>query len=104
MMYQEKENRRNAVLASILVHGVLLLLLFFAIAWRAPNPPLPQYGIEINFGTSDVGSGVVQPETTPTTTDTEMKQAEQVQDEVEQSKQEVKQETDTSPTKSDPVE
>jgi outer membrane biosynthesis protein TonB len=35
----------------------------FAVAWRAPDPPLPQVGIELNFGLDQQGSGDVQPET-----------------------------------------
>lgn len=48
--------------ASLGVHTVLFLILFFVIAWRAPDPPLPEYGIELNFGLDDQGSGEVQPE------------------------------------------
>jgi protein TonB len=43
---------------------LILLLFLFSMAWRAPNPPLPEFGIELNFGDSPVGSGDVQPETT----------------------------------------
>lgn len=58
---QEKKSRRIALISSIGVHAVLLLLLLFVVAWRAPNPPLPEYGIELNFGTVSEGSGAVQP-------------------------------------------
>lgn len=44
------------------VHSGMLLILFFMVAWRAPDPPLPEYGIELNFGLDDQGSGEVQPE------------------------------------------
>src|SRR5690606_22917293 len=60
---QEKKSRRIALSSSIGVHVVILLLLLFVIAWRAPNPPLPEYGIELNFGTVSQGSGAVQPRT-----------------------------------------
>lgn len=46
---------------SIGIHAALVLLFFFMIAWKAPNPPAPEYGIELNFGTSEQGSGPVQP-------------------------------------------
>ena len=39
------------------IHLGLLLLFLFLVAWRAPNPPLPEYGIELNFGFDDAGSG-----------------------------------------------
>lgn len=53
------------MIVSIGAHALLLLLFVFLLAWRAPDPPLPEYGIEINFGVSEVGSGDVQPETPP---------------------------------------
>jgi outer membrane biosynthesis protein TonB len=61
---QEKKNQRVGWLTSVGVHGALFLVLFFVMAWRAPDPPLPEYGIELNFGLDDQGSGDVQPEET----------------------------------------
>ncbi|QSE96711.1 hypothetical protein [Fulvivirga lutea] len=60
---EEKKNKRNAALISALIHSVLLLAFLFMIAWREPDPPLPEYGIELNFGLDNVGSGEIQPET-----------------------------------------
>jgi periplasmic protein TonB len=60
---QEKKNRRLAMITSIGVHAVLIVLLLFMVAWRTPNPPLPDFGIELNFGMDTQGSGDVQPET-----------------------------------------
>jgi outer membrane biosynthesis protein TonB len=40
----------------------LFLLFLFVVAWRAPNPPNPEYGIELNFGLDSQGSGEVQPQ------------------------------------------
>jgi len=59
---QEQKNKRIAVATSIGVHMALLVVLMFTVAWRAPNPPLPEYGIELNFGMDMQGSGEVQPE------------------------------------------
>ena len=47
---------------SIGFHGLILLLFFFLMAWREPDPPVPEYGIELNFGLDESGSGEVQPE------------------------------------------
>lgn len=58
---QEKKNRKIALITSLGVHGAILLLLLFMVAWRAPNPPLPEYGIELNFGMDAQGSGDQQP-------------------------------------------
>lgn len=59
---QEKKNKRIALLSTIGIQIVVVLLLFVIIAWRPPNPPLPEYGIELNFGMDTEGSGEVQPE------------------------------------------
>lgn len=58
---EEKKNQRIAMFTSLGIHAALFLLFLFMVAWRAPNPPHPEYGIEINLGSADVGSGEVQP-------------------------------------------
>jgi periplasmic protein TonB len=62
---KEKKNKRVALITSLGIHGVLLIAFFFLMAWRAPNPPLPEYGVEINLGFDDEGGGDVQPEEQP---------------------------------------
>jgi hypothetical protein len=62
---QEKKNKRIAAISTAGITVVVLVLLFVIIAWRAPDPPLPEYGIEINFGVDDAGFGEVQPRVTP---------------------------------------
>ncbi len=42
------------------MHALLLVFFFFVVGWRAPNPPYPDYGIELNFGLDDQGSGDIQ--------------------------------------------
>lgn len=59
---QEKKGRQIAMITSLGVHGLVLLILLFLVAWRAPNPPLPEFGIELNFGMDTQGGGDVQPE------------------------------------------
>lgn len=61
---EEKKNKRTGMIISIGFHASLLVLFFFLLAWRAPNPPLPDYGIELNFGMIE-GSGPEQPTTPP---------------------------------------
>jgi protein TonB len=63
--HQERKNRRIAMITSVGIHGLLLLAFMLMMAWRAPNPPLPEYGIELNFGMDDQGGGEIQPETSP---------------------------------------
>jgi len=59
---QEKKNRRAGLFWSTGVHALMAIALFFIVAWRAPDPPLPEYGIELNFGLDNQGSGDVQPD------------------------------------------
>lgn len=62
---QEQKNKRVAMMISIGFHAVLLIAFLLLMAWRAPNPPLPEYGIELNFGLDQQGGGEVQPEKSP---------------------------------------
>lgn len=63
MAEQEEKDKKVGLAVSAGIHAVLLLLFFFILAWRAPDPPLPEYGIELNFGTADAGFGTEQPVT-----------------------------------------
>lgn len=65
MPTREQRNRNIGLITSLGIHAALLLLFLFIMAWRAPNPPLPEFGIELNFGLDDQGSGDIQPETPP---------------------------------------
>lgn len=62
---QEKKDKRVAAAVSLAVHAILLILLFFIMAWRAKNPPDPEMGIEIALGFSEVGSGEVKTQAVP---------------------------------------
>lgn len=63
MSSEESRNKRIGILTSLGIHGAMFLIFFFLMAWRAPNPPNPEFGIELNFGLDNQGSGDVQPET-----------------------------------------
>lgn len=63
---EERKNKRIGVMISVGLHVALLILFFFILAWRQPNPPHPEYGIELNFGLDEAGSGNVQPQNRPT--------------------------------------
>jgi hypothetical protein len=78
---QEQKNKRIALLISIGFHAVLLIAFLLMMAWRAPNPPLPEYGIELNFGLDQQGGGEVQPDKAPgTQNDTPNPREEQAQE------------------------
>jgi hypothetical protein len=57
---KEKKNRRIGMLTSLGIHALVLIFFLFAMAWRAPDPPLPEYGLVINVGFDDQRSGDVQ--------------------------------------------
>ncbi|MCP4459516.1 MAG: hypothetical protein GY816_16065 [Cytophagales bacterium] len=67
MDQEEKDRKRKAWMTSAGIQVVLLLLLYFLVAWQAPDPPNPEFGIELNFGLVDSGSGnqpIANPEPT----------------------------------------
>lgn len=57
----ERDSKRKGFLMSLLIHGALLGIFALMLTLEAPNPPLGGGGILVNFGTSDVGSGAIQP-------------------------------------------
>lgn len=61
----ERENRQKALVATLVLHVLLLLLLFFLKAWQATDTHLEDAGIELNFGLDNVGSGDVQTRNQP---------------------------------------
>ncbi len=50
---KKKSNRieKKSALITLILQIVLLCGFYFVIAWKEPNPPIPQYGIELGFGT-----------------------------------------------------
>jgi outer membrane biosynthesis protein TonB len=100
----EKKNKRTALIYTTVIQVVFVIALFFIVAWRAPDPPLPEYGIVLNFGTDDQGSGDVQPETPVGNEGTEEEEPEV------ESKPKIQEETpkvveeETKPVESKPVE
>lgn len=52
-------------IVSVGVHIMVLFLFFLINAWKAPNPPNPEYGVELNIGFEEEGFGVNQPLTPP---------------------------------------
>ncbi|MBS1507754.1 MAG: hypothetical protein JSS79_14020 [Bacteroidetes bacterium] len=71
MENKEVKNKRIAFLVSLGLHASLFLTFFFLVSWRAPYPPAPEYGVELNFGLDDQGGGDIQPDKPVGNTDTE---------------------------------
>ncbi len=95
MDQDERKYRKVGLIISFGVHVCVALLFFFLLAWREPNPPLPEYGIELNFGTDNTGSGQTpQPVPTKKVTPTppiknEVKEPEPEEEKVEEVQEEV---------------
>lgn len=94
MSYLDTPYKRKSAIATTIVM-VLLLLLIFTFGLKYFDPPL-EYGIAVNFGTSNVGSGNIQPTEPLKSASTE----EEVEDVVEETQEEVVEETvaETEPT------
>ena len=54
---QEAENKRKALIITFLVNVLLLIAIYFIVVWKEQIPPLETYGMELNLGFSDTGSG-----------------------------------------------
>ena len=90
MSEEEKKYRKTGMIVSISVHLALVLLFFFLLAWREPDPPLPQYGIELNFGLDNTGSGETQqPQPTERVTEAEQNVTETQEEVIEEVPEEI---------------
>ena len=79
----------------------ILLFLVFTLGLRYLDPPI-EYGVAVNFGTSDVGSGDVQP-TEPIKSSPEEVVEESAPEEVEEVVEEVSTETAADPAPAEKV-
>ncbi|MGB0522547.1 MAG: hypothetical protein ACPGJS_06290 [Flammeovirgaceae bacterium] len=107
---QEKNSRRTGIIITVVFHGIVLLFFLVTMAWVPPDPPLPKYGIEVNFGLEGTeGSGNIQNKTKPNVSESleKAKPNPKPTDKVENTKPDpipepVKEEVE--PVKTDPVE
>ncbi|MBW3466777.1 energy transducer TonB [Arthrospiribacter ruber] len=72
---QEAANKRKAAIITLIVNVLVLLAVFFIVVWKEQIPPLPKYGMELNLGFSDLGSGNVQTTAPPSETQTQNTEA-----------------------------
>lgn len=101
MSEQEKKDKRYSLIISGLIHASLIALFFVLMAWRAPDPPIPEYGIELNFGLEEQGGGDTEREADAQIEDTDNEEAPDAEEEVEPVEQEPSEETEVEP---EPVE
>lgn len=90
--YFKTKHEKNSARITALI-AVILLLLIFIVGPKYMDPPL-EYGIAVNFGTTDFGSGRVQPKKPVKSQPKEIKQPQKIEEsKLETSKpQEVKEE------------
>lgn len=100
---QEKKNHRIGLITSLGIHAALVVLFLLLMAWRAPNPPFPEYGIELNFGLDNQGYGEVQPETIPNESEQADTEEEQQVEEEKVDEEPEKVEEETTATSEQPV-
>jgi hypothetical protein len=53
----ERKSRIQSALVTLVIQLLLFLAFYFMVVWEQPNPPTPTYGLELNLGFSDLGSG-----------------------------------------------
>ena len=53
----EKDSKRKSAIITIVVNVLLLVAFYFIVVWQEQIPPLPTYGLELNLGFTDTGSG-----------------------------------------------
>ena len=87
-----KHKRESAAITGVI--ALLILFLIFNFGLRYFDPPI-EYGIAVNFGTSDVGSGEVQPTEPLKSASEETENEEEIVEEV------VQEQTETAPAPSE---
>ncbi len=103
MSEQEKKDKRFSMIISGIIHASLIALFFLLVAWREPDPPIPEYGIELNFGLQEEGGGDTEREADAQIEDTENEEAPDAEEEVEPVEEEVIEEVEPEPVE-EPVE
>ncbi|WP_026967072.1 hypothetical protein [Algoriphagus terrigena] len=53
----EKDSKRKSAIITIAINVLMLLAFYFIVVWQEQIPPLPTYGLELNLGFTDTGSG-----------------------------------------------
>lgn len=103
MSDQEKKDKKFSVIMSVVVHGSIIAALLFLVAWRQPDPPTPEYGIELNLGFDAAGSGEIERETQAQIDDTENDTPPESEQETEEQVEETVEETPVVEKVEEPV-
>lgn len=90
---QEKKDKRFSVIVSGIIHTSLLVLFIFLVAWRMPDPPPEEYGMELNIGVDAQGSGDIDNDQEATPEETENETPPESETETEEVQEETVEET-----------
>ena len=85
---EDNKSKRRGLIVTIGVHGILLLVFFFLLAWQEPNPPYPEYGIELSLGVDDQGFGQ-QPDPSNSPIESEVDESQESEEIIEELIEEV---------------
>ncbi len=100
MSYLDTSHKKKSAVLTAIIMGLILFLIFtFGMTYF--DPP-KEYGIAVNFGTSDVGSGDTQPTEPLKSASSEEEVVEEVEE--QQEVEEVQEEIEETPTESAPSE
>ncbi|MBS9524586.1 energy transducer TonB [Litoribacter ruber] len=56
----EADSNKKALIITIILNVLLLVAIYFIVVWRPQVPPIPQFGLELSLGFTDMGSGTTQ--------------------------------------------
>lgn len=100
MENQPNDNRKKSLIWTLSVQILLIIVLYFSIAWKEPFPPIPEYGIELSIwndtGASSASLQASEEQSLPKEIESETENSQEVDDniqeditEIDQSSQEV---------------
>lgn len=66
---EEATTKRKAIIITFIMNVLILAGIYFIVVWKQPVPPMSQFGLELNLGFSDLGSGENQTTTAPSSSE-----------------------------------
>jgi outer membrane biosynthesis protein TonB len=72
---EDSDSRKKAMIITFIVNVLVLIGLYFVVVWREQIPPMAKFGLELNLGFTDAGSGNVQTTAPPSENRTQVTEA-----------------------------
>ncbi|MFO7822490.1 MAG: energy transducer TonB [Cyclobacterium sp.] len=66
---EQATTKRKAIIITFIMNVLILTAVYFIVVWKQPVPPMSQFGLELNLGFSDVGTGENQTTTPPSSSE-----------------------------------